>query len=60
MKPKRPPGRNPAVPQDLQAVSERCSYEGSREHKDRRSWLWIAAGAEEAGRHRNHMPDGHG
>jgi hypothetical protein len=39
MKPKRPRARPPAVPEDLDAA--RCWYEGSREHKDRRSWLGL-------------------
>jgi hypothetical protein len=40
-KPNRPRPHISAVPDDLVAVSERCSYEGSREHKDRRSWLGL-------------------
>ena len=41
VKPKRPRARAPVVPSDLRAVAARCSYEGSREHKDRRSWLGL-------------------
>jgi hypothetical protein len=40
-KPKRPRSRSPVIPDDLGAVADRCSYEGSIEHKDKRSWLGL-------------------
>jgi hypothetical protein len=36
---KRPKSRRPEIPADLTELAERCTYEGSLEHKDRRSWL---------------------
>ena len=39
MKPKRPRARAVPVVLDLSKLSERCSYHGSLEHKDKRSWL---------------------
>jgi hypothetical protein len=41
MKPKRPRVRVVRVTPDLGALAERCSYHGSIEHKDKRSWLGL-------------------
>jgi hypothetical protein len=41
MKPKRPRTHTVRVTVDLRAVAERCSYHGSLEHKDKRSWLGL-------------------
>lgn len=38
---KRPPSRRPAIPADLEELSQRCEYVGSQVHKDKRSWLGL-------------------
>lgn len=40
-RPKRPRARAPAIPPDLEKVAQRREYEGSKEHKDKRSWLGL-------------------
>ena len=41
MKPKRPRTRAVPVTLDLAELAGRCSYRGSIEHKDKRSWLGL-------------------